>query len=223
MSDQVDTIPGLEFVDNANQRTPCVLVLDCSGSMAGPSISELNVGLQQLETSLKDDKTARTRVQLLIIEAAGEVKVVSDWCDAIDFSAPVMEVSGATPLGEAMDLALQSIEQQKGVYKQNGIAYTRPWIIVISDGAPTDDWQPVAERCRSAEASKKVEIFPVGVNNADLSILSSFAHKGALKLNGLAFKELFVWLSQSTSRASQSKASEQIQLPAVSGWATTTV
>ena len=30
-----DLIPYVEFADNANERTPCVLVLDCSGSMRG--------------------------------------------------------------------------------------------------------------------------------------------------------------------------------------------
>jgi len=28
-----EMIPYVEFADNANERTPCVLVLDCSGSM----------------------------------------------------------------------------------------------------------------------------------------------------------------------------------------------
>ena len=37
-----DAIPGVEFVDNANQRTPCVLVLDASGSMAGEPLKQLN-------------------------------------------------------------------------------------------------------------------------------------------------------------------------------------
>src|SRR5690606_41002597 len=33
-------IPGVEFVDNTNQRTPCVLLLDISGSMTGEPRSE---------------------------------------------------------------------------------------------------------------------------------------------------------------------------------------
>ena len=48
-----ELIPYVEFADNANERTPCVLVLDCSGSMRGEPIKQLNVGLKALEKELK--------------------------------------------------------------------------------------------------------------------------------------------------------------------------
>jgi uncharacterized protein YegL len=47
-----------------NQRTPCVLILDASGSMdtVGPSgktrIQALNDGIKALEQSLREDDTA---------------------------------------------------------------------------------------------------------------------------------------------------------------------
>ena len=34
-------IPYVEFADNANERTPAFLVLDCSGSMRGEPIKQL--------------------------------------------------------------------------------------------------------------------------------------------------------------------------------------
>ena len=64
-----EMIPYVEFADNANERTPCVLVLDCSGSMRGEPIKQLNAGLKALENELKDDIDASSRVQLLIIKA----------------------------------------------------------------------------------------------------------------------------------------------------------
>ena len=50
-----DLISYVEFADNANERTPCVLVLDCSGSMRGEPIKQLNIGLKALEKELKED------------------------------------------------------------------------------------------------------------------------------------------------------------------------
>ena len=44
-----EMIPFVEFADNANERTPCILVLDCSGSMRGEPIKQLNIGLKTLE------------------------------------------------------------------------------------------------------------------------------------------------------------------------------
>lgn len=46
-------IPDVALVDNSEQRTPLVLVLDRSGSMAGAPIDQLNQGLQLLEQELK--------------------------------------------------------------------------------------------------------------------------------------------------------------------------
>ena len=87
-----DMIPYVEFADNANERTPCVLVLDCSGSMRGEPIKQLNVGLKALEKELKEDIDASSRVQLLIIKAFGkdETEVSADWIDAMNFTAPEM-------------------------------------------------------------------------------------------------------------------------------------
>ena len=110
-----DLIPYVEFADNANERTPCVLVLDCSGSMRGEPIRQLNMGLKALEKELKEDIDASSRVQILIVKAFGkdEVEVSSDWVDAMNFVAPQMEADGLTPLGLAMEKALQKIEEQK--------------------------------------------------------------------------------------------------------------
>ena len=118
-----DMIPYVEFADNANERTPCVLVLDCSGSMRGEPIKQLNAGLKALEKELKEDIDASSRVQLLIIKAFGkdEAVISSDWVDAMNFEAPEMEAGGLTPLGKAMELALQKIEEQKCLYDSCGI------------------------------------------------------------------------------------------------------
>ena len=85
-----ELIPYVEFIDNANERTPCVLVLDCSGSMRGEPIKQLNIGLKALEKELKDDIDASSRVQILIIKAFGkdQVEISSDWVDAMNFTAP---------------------------------------------------------------------------------------------------------------------------------------
>jgi len=216
------TIPDVELVQNNSQRTPCALVLDGSGSMSGQPIRELNEGLKLLEQELKNDTTASVRVQLLVIRVGDndEVEVLSDWTDAINFTAPTIEANGRTPIGMGMALALDKIEEQKGHYDANGIPSTRPWIMLISDGNPTDpDWSEVAQRCRDAESAKKAAVFPIGTAEADLDVLGQFATKSALRLQGLKFKELFLWLSRSVSTASKAAPDETTQLPAPEGWA----
>lgn len=216
-----EMIPYVEFADNANERTPCVLVLDCSGSMRGEPIKQLNAGLKALEQELKDDIDASSRVQLLIIKAFGkdEVDVSADWIDAMNFEAPEMEAGGLTPLGKAMELALKKIEGQKSLYDSCGITSKRPWIFLISDGEPTDyDWEIIAKKCRDAQVNKKVVIHAVGTQGANLDKLAKFSTNAPKRLNGLRFTEFFLWLSRSVSCVSRAAPNAPDLLEDIGDW-----
>lgn len=217
-------IPDVALVDNTEQRTPLVLVLDCSGSMGGAPINQLNEGLRLLEQELKSDVIASKRVRLLVVQFGGmdAVDAVGDWRDAMEFTAPVLSAMGTTPTGAAVDFALAKIEEQKQGFKQAGIAYTRPWLFLMSDGSPTDAWQTAADRCRQAELANKVAVFPIAVGGAaHADALGQFSSKGEAavkKLDGLKFQELFLWLSASMKVVSQSRPGGQAQLPSVDTW-----
>ena len=221
---------NIDFTGNPNQRTPCVLVLDASGSMAENTstgktrIIELNTGIKAFESALRSDDTSIARVQLAIVSIGGpnnDAEVMMDWTDAINFEAFDLTTGGATPLGKGLCLALGLVEDAKSSLKANGISYTRPWIIVVSDGAPTDNteqWNLAVKECLGAEKNKKVEIFSIGVEGADLNKLGQFSTKPPLMLSGMKFEELFVWLSSSLSAASRSRPGDSVQLPSTDPW-----
>lgn len=216
-----DIIPYVEFADNANERTPCVLVLDCSGSMRGEPINQLNAGLVALEKELKEDIDASSRVQILIIKAFGkdEAVISSDWVDAMNFTAPKMEAGGLTPLGKAMELALEKIESQKYLYDSCGITSKRPWIFLISDGEPTDyGWEQAAKKCRKAQEQKKVIIHAVGTQGANLEKLAQFSVMSPKRLTGLKFTEFFLWLSRSVSCVSKAAPNADDLLKDIEAW-----
>jgi uncharacterized protein YegL len=217
-----DMIPDIVLEDNTSQRLPCVVVIDGSASMHGEPINELNKGLVILEEELKKDDTASQRVQLLVIRLGDDAKteILVDWTDAIDFKAPKIIANGNTPLGKAMQLALNKIEEQKENYRNNNIPYNRPWVFLITDGVPNDrGWEDIASECRSAENESKVTIFCIGTKDADFEALGQFSNKNSMELKGLQFRELFLWLSKSASSGSKSAQGEEIQLPAAN-WGT---
>ena len=119
-----------------------------------------------------------------------------------------------------MQRGLQLVRDRKAVYKQHGIDYFRPWMFLITDGKPTDkSWQQAASEVRDEESKRGVSFYAVGVAGADMGKLARFsAERPPLKLKGLAFNELFEWLSKSLSAVSQSRPGEQAPLPPV-GWA----
>lgn len=215
--DPSNRFAAAEFAMNPEPRCPCVLLLDTSGSMGGEPIELLNAGIRQFEEELKADALASKRVEVCLY-TFGPVKKVVDFVGAGAFSAPTLKADGLTPIGEAIDKALDALEARKDAYKQNGIAYYRPWIFLLTDGEPTDDTAAAAARLKEAEAKKSVAFFAVGVEDADMDALSKLSVRTPIKLAGLQFKELFSWLSTSLQGVSRSQVGEAVKLPPV-GWA----
>jgi uncharacterized protein YegL len=100
------------------------------------------------------------------------------------------------------------------------VQYYRPWVFLITDGAPTDSWQNAAQKIREMEAQRRMLFFAVGVEGADMNILRQIAipERPPLLLNGLDFTSMFQWLSTSMKRVSSSKVGgSMVALPSV-GW-----
>ena len=66
---------------------------------------------------------------------------------------PTLIASGSTPMGEALERAIDRVAARKRRYKEAGVQYYRPWLLLITDGAPTDDWQSAAQSVRAGEAA----------------------------------------------------------------------
>jgi len=206
--------------DNSNPeaRCPCVLLVDVSGSMTGAAIDELNKGLVAFQQELQHDDLAALRVEVAIVSFGTNVRVEQDFISAHEFTAQPLRTGGNTPMGGAINLVLDMVRKRKDTYKQLGIPYYRPWIFLITDGAPTDEWRSAAQRVQAEEAGKTVAFFAVGVQKADMKVLAQITARQPLRLQGLNFRDMFVWLSQSLTSVSHSQVGEQVPLPAPTGW-----
>lgn len=104
---------------------------------------------------------ALLRIELAII-TFGPAAITQNFVTALQFVPPTLEASKDTPLGTAINLTLDKLDERKQVYKHNGISYYRPWFFLITDGAPTDGslWQAAAQRVHEVEHRKKIAFFP---------------------------------------------------------------
>lgn len=235
-----------EFAENPEPRVPCVLLLDTSGSMCEvvannvdsarqsaalngslyttgsgltTRINSLNEGLNTFKETLAADSLASRRAEIAIVTFGGVVTTVQEFVTAQHFHPPQLQASGSTPMGSAILTGLDMITKRKSVYKAAGIAYYRPWVFLITDGGPDldDPWMAAAEKVKQGEASKSLAFFTVGVEGANMSVLSQISMRQPVKLKGVNFREMFLWLSQSMQAVSQSSPSDQVLL-APPGW-----
>ncbi|MGB7416381.1 MAG: VWA domain-containing protein [Thermosynechococcaceae cyanobacterium] len=210
-----------EFVENPENRCPVILLVDTSGSMQGAPMAALNAGLTAFKDAILQDEQAALRVDVAIV-SFGPVELVQDFVTIDHFIPPTLTAQGLTPMGEALSYGLDLLESRKQTYRNNGIQYYRPWVFLITDGAPnpTSPWPQAAQRLRDAESQRKLSFFAVGVQGADMSTLSQIApaERPPLMLNGLDFRSMFLWLSDSMVRVSSSTVgSDMVALPPV-GW-----
>ncbi len=214
----------VEFAENPDPRCPCVLLLDVSASMHGESIAALNDGLRAFQRQVSGDLVAGRRVEIAIVTFGSTAQIVQDFVTVDQFVASDLTANGQTFLGAGIQTALNLLEQRKTVYRNSGVAYYRPWVFLITDGAPLGEPDPVVEAARdrllAEQQASKLVFFAVGTETADFAKLATFTlpARPPLQLKGTRFVELFEWLSKSQQAVAQSRPGEQVPLPPA-GWA----
>lgn len=211
-----------ELIDNPTARVPICLVLDTSGSMSGDKINELNEGIRLFYDAILNDNFAKYSAEIAIVTFGGNVRKILDFSSIEKQDVPILTAYGNTPMEEAVNLALDLLEQRKKEYSNAGVDYYQPWMVLMTDGCPDVVPSRSAQRTRELIENRKLTIFPIGIGpDADLNTLRMFSPKrDPLRLKGLRFKDFFEWLSKSVSRVSQSIPGERIELDieGIKGW-----
>lgn len=212
-----------DLVENPTPRVAIGLVLDTSGSMSGEPVAELNEGVKVFFDAIRGDETARYAAEICVVTFGGmAASKLLDFASIERQNVPCFDASGNTPMGQGVNIALDLLDQRKKEYSQAGVDYYQPWLVLMTDGQPTDEIEVAVKRTVELLEKKKLTIFPIGVGpSADMNTLARFSPKRApIRLKGLNFAAFFEWLSKSVSRVSQSTPGEKVQLDieGLKGW-----
>ena len=213
-----------DLAENPTARIPICLVLDTSGSMDGAPIEELNKGVRLFMEAILEDEMTRFSADISIVTFGQIVEEELKFGSIEEQETPTFYAGGLTPMGEAMLASVELLDNRKKEYQKAGVDYFQPWLVIMSDGAPTDlvETEAAIKIVSKLYNDKKLILFPIGIGDrADMNKLSQFGRPAA-KLNGLKFKEFFEWLSQSVSIVSQSSPGETITLDedGIKSWVT---
>ena len=232
-----------EVAENYEQKCLYVLVLDLSGSMneivddstavaTGQTIyvdgknynivtggisklDNLVEGLQSFYTDIENDETTSQRLELAVVTFGDSVNVIQSPSLISDIQLPELMADGDTALVDAVDEAIDIVNNRKKWYKSTGQPYYRPWIILITDGEPNEgqDVSALASKIKKDTSEKKYVFLPIGVDNANMQVLQSIQGQiPAMKLKGTKFGSFFKWLSASMGTVVSSEEGSAVDL-----------
>jgi uncharacterized protein YegL len=211
-----------ELVNNPTARVPVCLCLDTSSSMDGAPIEELNQGVSLFFEAIQGDEIAKYAAEIAVVTFGETATKLVDFGSITRQEVPVLSASGGTPMGAGVNLALDLLEARKKEYSSAGIDYYQPWLVLMTDGQPTDSVDNAVQRTVQTLETKKLTLFPIGIGEgADMNVLARFSpRRTPLRLKGLNFKGFFEWLSKSVARVSQSIPGETVPLDekGIKGW-----
>ena len=114
----------------------------------------VNEGLRHYQADVTTDRLAAIRVEVSVIAFGNTVETVTPFVTASEFAPPTLVANGETMMGAAILQAINAVTVRKQQYKQNALHYYRPWIFMITDGKPTDEWQAAAAKVKEGEEKK---------------------------------------------------------------------
>lgn len=213
-------IDSEELLNNPSTRMPVCLVLDTSGSMKGHPLKQLRIGLQQFFNEILKNQVSKASVEISIITFGESVTTALEFQPIKPTLSFKISAGGSSPMGAAMDAAIHQVKKRVALYKNHGLQYHQPWIVLLSDGSPTDEIEDSILQSVNGINNGDFTLFPIGVGeHSDLTILHRFSPKRhPVVLKDVKFKEFFLWLSESVNKVSESLPFEDITSDGHGGW-----
>jgi uncharacterized protein YegL len=191
--------------------------------MEGAPITELNGGIDRFFAEIWATTRLRTGLDLGIVAFSSGARVLRPLSPLTSPAAPKLEARGDTPMGEALRLSLALLKDRAAAPALGGCGRPMPWLVLMSDGNPTDAWESQGRLVRNYALLRELAFVAVGVGEeANLEMLASLTPPDCppVRLHGLRFGSFFTWLRESLALTHGTRIRERFALPAPGDWAT---
>lgn len=199
------------IINPSEPHMACLLLLDTSGSMSGDPINNLNYAINVFKDEVIKDEKTRNIVDIAVVEFNDETRVVQEFVPIEQLNPIELQAGGTTEMGDAILTAIDMVDERSRFYYQTGTVPYKPWIVVISDGGPTDDITDAVKKIKDHEENGKIKVFALGVEGYDSQTLHRLAGKKVMRLQGHSFDGFFNWLNKSMRNMSKVAPGEKPQ------------
>ena len=210
------------FAENNDDRCPVALVVDVSGSMQG-DIGMLNAAIEKFRRTVLADPVATRRVEVALVAFNHQTEVRREFCSIDEFNPGPLTAGGGTKMCEAVNRALDMIEDRKATYRDNGVGYFRPWMVILTDGMMGDAHEvpATARRVRETEKAKGVTAFAILNGAAKYDGTRAQMRQVTDRIQPMktaAYDELLEWLANSMEAVANSTPGDKMKLEDPSAW-----
>lgn len=158
---------------------PVVVLADVSGSMEGEKIVRLNKSIDAMFRAFAAEDSPRGEIHAAVITIGGAGAALHQrMTPASRLAWTDMSEGGRTPLGQALELAMALLSDEDQVPPKAFPAT----IVLVSDGAPTDEWEePLAALLASKRGGDALRLsVGIGTDRTDqaIRVLEAFTTPG---------------------------------------------
>ena len=195
-----------EFTVASARPLPVILMADLSGSMAADGkITALNSAVAEMQAAFAEENDAQAEIHMAVVTFGGAAALYLPLTPAAQVQWTPMQASGRTPMGAALDIVTDLIEDRERVPSR---AY-RPTVVLVSDGLPNDEWKGPLNRFHQSDRAGKAQRFALGIGtDADLDVLRHFLGDPEGRVfeahEAREVRKFFRWVTMSVTARSRS-------------------
>ncbi len=219
---------NMDLEINKAIRVPLVLLIDNSASMktviegeyektgkivkldgrvleevhGGVSLSDKVVeGVNLLYDIIRSADETKYSCEIAIVSFSNEAKLEEDFA-TVEYKEkfePLKDESDLTNMAKGITLALKVLEDRKQLYKDTGVPYYQPWLMLFTDGDSTEKITGVQKTLKKLEAEQKLTTYIISLHeDVNLENLKGFSDKSEpIELDTKDFKKFFQWIGMS--------------------------
>lgn len=167
-------------------------------------MDKIHEGLKNFYDAILDDDMACDSCESAIVTFNDRAKLYEGFSSVEEKSVPNFSslIGGNTNVSPAIRMALDLLAKQKEFYKNNKISYFQPWLVLFTDGLPTDDVSAIKRELMQMQDDDKLSVYTMALSDDPdlLNALRGFSKKQPIRCTDpKEIQRFFDFLAKSVS------------------------